>query len=138
MAYNGIQNWANDTAVKNDLASAAKKLEMIKVDLNRYPNNAGEFPSDGFSVSRSSYRESGNNFYYCRNVVTDVYAIGAISKSGKGIMVTASGIQEGVTVGWAATCTAIGATAGDTASAAPITGYSSGAGGWQTSWSWMR
>ena len=32
VAYNGVQNRANDTTIQSDLKNTAKKLELIKVD----------------------------------------------------------------------------------------------------------
>ena len=42
VAYNGIQNRANDTAVKNDISAMAKKLHLAAAE-------AGEFIDGGIS-----------------------------------------------------------------------------------------
>lgn len=55
VAYSGIQDRANDMAIKNDLANIAKKYELFKVDHGRYPNTASEFPGLDLSVSKSAY-----------------------------------------------------------------------------------
>jgi general secretion pathway protein G len=38
VSYNGIQNRAHDTAVQNDIASMAKKLQLYYVDKGVYPD----------------------------------------------------------------------------------------------------
>ena len=38
VAYNGVQNRANDSSVRSDLANVAKKMAMFHVDNSRYPN----------------------------------------------------------------------------------------------------
>lgn len=37
VAFNGVQDRANDTAVQQDLTNFAKKLELMKVDDGTYP-----------------------------------------------------------------------------------------------------
>lgn len=92
VAYNGIQNRANDSAVQNDLSSIAQKLEMYKVDnaSGLYPTYAdfnGFAAAQGISVAKGSYLTSGlsNNLLNC-TVASGTggtsYAILATSKSG--------------------------------------------------------
>ena len=107
VAYANFQNRAYDSAVKNDLSSAAKKLEVAKVDLGHYPRASSEMPT-GFKFSRSAYLITSNNALYCFNHSRDEYALGAISKSGTGYMLTKSGIREGVTVTAVTVCGEVG------------------------------
>lgn len=110
VAYNGIQNRANDSAVVSDLNVFKKKLEMTKVDLGRYPR-PNEFPSD-LRISKDAYDTRANNVYFAQDNNTDRYAFGVRSKSQKGYILTDTGLQEGVTVNGAATAAAAGFTEG--------------------------
>ena len=61
VAYTGIQNRANDTAIKNDLANIAKKLEVYKVSIStteQYPSTLATAGMD-LSVSKNAY---GNHY----------------------------------------------------------------------------
>jgi len=91
VAYNGVQNRAYDTTVKGDLTSAAKALELYKVNSSAglYPQNpteldamqsAGKYP---LKASKSAYyTTSSNNFIYCYGVTPGAsYAIVTRSKS---------------------------------------------------------
>ena len=91
VAYNGIQNKANDSAVKSDLASIGKKFEIYKVENGVYPRGSGpELYTLDLRVSRSSYGShydngSGTfNFLSCwaRADTPDKIALIASSKSG--------------------------------------------------------
>ena len=122
VAYNGVQNRANDTAVKSDLAAAAKSLQLFQVDSSAglYPTGsaqlntmrtAGNYP---IKVSEGSYVDTANNFVYCVSTVQGAaYALVAKSKSGKAYYVSSktSGVQETATfsTGSATVCTAIDA-----------------------------
>lgn len=132
VAYNGIQNRAYDSTVMSDVGTVKKKLELFKVGsgLDRYPRTVAEFPSD-IKISRSAYDEKSNNVYYIVEQATDNYAFGVRSKSGKGYILTNTGLQENVSVSGAATAAAIGVTWG-VAGTSAIQGYSSGA--WSTAW----
>lgn len=74
VAYNGIQNRANNTAAKNDLTNIAKKLEMFKALHDQHPNNSAvsiQTTLEGFTVARNAYGDgvvtaSGtHNLLYC-------------------------------------------------------------------------
>lgn len=82
VAYNGIQNRTNDSAVQFDLNSIAKKLELYKVDNGTYPpNNAGliamKAKVSGVSYAVGTYR----NLVYCYDATNDQYLLSATSKS---------------------------------------------------------
>tara|TARA_Y100000590_G_scaffold400755_1_gene485097 strand:- start:183 stop:704 length:522 start_codon:yes stop_codon:yes gene_type:complete len=81
VAYNGIQNSAYDSSVQADISNFAKKVELeaAKTSTGNYP-----FPLTqgmGIRASQGAY-EVRNNLYYCENGTS--FAIGAISKSGRG------------------------------------------------------
>lgn len=84
VAYNGIQNRANDNSVRADLVSFAKIIEMQKVDspTGTYPANLTQ--SMGIKISRESYGQDvqGRNARYCYNSSTDSYVLLSNSKSG--------------------------------------------------------
>lgn len=90
VAYNGIQNRANDTAVMSDLKSLSTKIEAWKVD------NGELYPSAGsgsgthlgelqFKASKGAYATlstTENNIWYCRNSTRTQYGVVALAKSG--------------------------------------------------------
>lgn len=81
VAYNGIQNSAYDSSVQADISNFAKKVELeaAKTPAGTYP-----FPLTqdmGIRASQAAYLVR-NNLYYCENGTS--FAIGAISKSGRG------------------------------------------------------
>lgn len=85
VAYNGIQNRANDGAVRSDLANAAKKFEIYKIDYGTYPQTATDLLNVGASASKSAYLLSPSttyNFVPCVTAAGADYSLGAISKSG--------------------------------------------------------
>lgn len=84
VAYNGMQNRANDTAVQSDLNAFAKKLETIKVD-----SSDGLYPTTftaamGFKFTKNAYMvdSQGRTLRYCTNAATNEFIIYALSKSG--------------------------------------------------------
>ncbi len=109
VAYNGIQNRANDTAVQSDLASMAKKIEYEAAD------NSGTYPfpltpSMNLKFSKGSYRTtSDNNLYYCINTATNQYAAAARSKSNKQFKIVNGVVSEHATILYGAdTCALVG------------------------------
>lgn len=132
VAYNGIQNRANDSAVSSDISAMRKAVELAKVDLGRYPQAVGEFPSN-FKLNKSVYDTNQNNIYYITDGATDTYAFGLRSKSLKGYILTNSGVLENVSVSANATAAAIGLTWGTaTFQRQGFTAPSS----WSPSWNW--
>ena len=109
VAYTGIQGRANNAIVEADAANVAKKMELAKVDLGRYPVQYSEFP-DGLKFSRSSYDTSTSNVYYCLNRNTDQYALGLVSKGGKRYIVNSGRVSEVPSAYATAVCDAVGQT----------------------------
>ena len=87
VAFNGIQNRANDSAVKSDLANIAKQLEATKA----------------VSANTGAYDTSRNNFYYCRTVDNLNYAVGVVSKSGSQYFLVNGKIRDATTTVWGST-----------------------------------
>ena len=87
VAYNGIQSRANDSAVKSDLASASKALELYYVDNSAYPTNLSQLRAMKtagnyiLKVTTSAYTIPANNFIFCYGNTSDEYALAARSKS---------------------------------------------------------
>lgn len=99
VAYNGIQNRANDTAVQNDLASLAKQFELYKVDNGTYPPSSTELEKLGARVTKSSYLVSPNTTYNlvpCLRTNATEYVIAAQSKTRKRFYIGSStaGVKE--------------------------------------------
>jgi prepilin-type N-terminal cleavage/methylation domain-containing protein len=96
VAFNGIQNRANDSAVISDLGSIKKKIEAYKFDNGElYPNgssggNSSLAPLE-FKATKSAYATSPtteSNLWYCRNATQSQYSVIALSKSGKIFYIT--------------------------------------------------
>lgn len=82
VAYNGISNNANDSAVRSDLNNFAKKIELIRAEDGVFPSGGGfqdvaagptsgngrNFPGQTFSVSKNAYLVSNTNFVYCAEI----------------------------------------------------------------------
>ena len=101
-AYTNIQNRANDSAVKSDLAQFAKQIQLIYAEKGEYPaggqnqsasgasvtGNATTFPGFSFKFSREAYfpQSSNPNIIYCTGPDAtsgeDFFRIAARSKSG--------------------------------------------------------
>ena len=126
VAYNGIQDRANDTAVQNDLSMIARKVKAFATTDGVYPTTWAEMSGLGLKVTKGSY---GNNFYngtsyynlvYCwpNAGPIDSFALVASSKSGKVYEYTSGGILRqasyAFTGGSAGLCTNAGITTGGT------------------------
>lgn len=88
IAYNGMQNRANDAAVQSDLKSLASKLSIYRVDNPTYPvalvPNSTALDSLGFKVTKSAYQttNTSHNLSYCYPWDDSSYVVVARSKSG--------------------------------------------------------
>lgn len=97
VAYNGIQNRANDTAIQNDLRNLSMKAGEFNVLNGRYPQNYADMITVPVKVTKGAYdltSATGFNIAFCSAGVGS-YAITALSKSGKKFTVgTQGGVQE--------------------------------------------
>jgi prepilin-type N-terminal cleavage/methylation domain-containing protein len=124
VAYNGIQDRANDAAVQNDLSMIASKLKVYATTDGLYPTSGTDMYNLGIKVTKSAY---GNNFYngtsyynlvYCwpNSGAIDSFALVASSKSGKVFEYTSTGVLRqasyAFTGGSAGICTNAGITTG--------------------------
>ena len=108
VAYNGIQNRANDTVVQSDLDSFAKKIELQRVDAGVYPTTLTS--AMGFHFSKGSYGadNQGKNVRYCYNSDTDTYILMANSKSGNYYEVINGNMQSTAAASGWGVCSQIG------------------------------
>lgn len=140
VAYNGIQNRANDAAVEADIASIIKKMEIAKIDLGRYPRTLAEFP-DGIKLSKAAYDVTQNNVYYIVDLVNDQYALGLRSKSLKGYIINSGSVASSSIVNGAWTVAVLpGLSTFETSPgvSVAIMGYQSATSSWHTTWSWTN
>ncbi|MDB5187043.1 MAG: Prepilin-type cleavage/methylation protein [Candidatus Saccharibacteria bacterium] len=90
VAYNGIQNRANDTTVQaemRNLAMKVRELEAINGALPTAASTSGITGLTRFPIARGSYSTAVHNVYYCVGTGTTSgnpeFAVGAMSRSGK-------------------------------------------------------
>ena len=118
IAFNGVSNKANDTAVKSDLRNLASKVMEFQTINGRLP--AGNY-NDGiegipsFKVNRSAYLASygSGNLYYCVNTAagTNDFALVAQSKSNTIFVYRLNGglaVYTGTYGGYPTLCPALG------------------------------
>lgn len=101
VAYNGIQNRANDASVQSDLANIAKKYELYQVDNGAYPYgaNLNNGTAIKINVAKFAYDTTKNyQLLNCTNTASpgSDYALLAASKSGKRFYVSSvsGGVKE--------------------------------------------
>src|SRR5690606_7022445 len=95
----------------SDLSNFAKRMELVRVDLDGelYPDRLGLTAAMGFSVTKSAYTVNRSNWVYCPSSDRLNYAIGVLDSKGRGYFLTAGGrIQEGVVFGGSNTCEVVG------------------------------
>lgn len=100
VAFNGVQKNATDTAVKNDLAQVAKKMELFRTTSpsDRYPVSVSELEAADLRFSQQNYQVANadgtprNGLYYwvagassSDAIYGKGYILGTSSKSGTAI-----------------------------------------------------
>jgi len=98
VAFNGVQNKANDAAIQSDFANISKKLEVYKTTISTTSQYPPRLTTTDLNVSASksaygnNYMQTGNvngyNLLYCVGVNADSYAVVARSRSGKTFAIT--------------------------------------------------
>lgn len=99
VAYTNINNRANDTAIKSDLANFVKQLKLIHADTGTYPagggrkvsstatatGDSGVFNDFEFRASRSSYNTEAASLHYCQGFSggQPAFRVAMRSKSGQ-------------------------------------------------------
>lgn len=90
------QNRAHDSAVEADFNAMKKKLGVFFVEYERYPSSVAELEGLKIDVANGSYAvdtQAGANLGYCVKGGSTDYLIAAMSKSGKRIVLTSSGVS---------------------------------------------
>ena len=113
VAYNGIQARAQESTVRNDLASASKKLHLFNVDNSRFPNSVAELATVGIDISNGAYAlwpDVAVNLGYCSKPDYSGYALFAMTRSGTRLMIQESGTVKVDTTGttWDSTTGTLG------------------------------
>ena len=93
VAYNGIQNRANDTAVQSDLANIGKKIAAeLAINGTLPTTNSAGLQNLGLRVSKNSYSDgyyNGSGYYnalYCRGSDNVTFTLVSWAKSGNGYL----------------------------------------------------
>lgn len=137
VAYNGIQNRANDTAVKSDISNFAKQIELYAAEHGSYPQGGNAWasisspPAPGmrYKASKTAYDTSVLNISYCYGTIAGdrVWAISARSKSGNVFLYRSNeGMIDRGSVGHTSTSACFGMAADRTYSY----GYNHSVAGW--------
>ena len=161
VAYNGIQNRANDSAVQSDLRNFANLVLQYQAVNGNYPSpntlNTAVSGNEGigktkpvgtedFFVSKDAYATNVHNFIYCEGYPnTDktgdlLFAVGGMSKSGNTYVYYSNGGLKQYTGSWSggvvsSVCPALGVKAPDSGGAYYYAyGYNSGNAKWFTGW----
>ena len=91
VAYNGITGRANDASISADLANFQKKVEIFRIDEDRYPQSYSELESLGMKFSKGGVVLTNVNIQYCSKPDRSSYALLILSSSGKRLYVTSEG-----------------------------------------------
>ncbi len=83
VAYNGVQNRANNTTVQTDIRNFANMVHQYQVINSSLPT-ASNLASLNIKAAKKSYPADLNNLYYCfiNNGDASTFAVAAASKSG--------------------------------------------------------
>ncbi len=105
IAYNGIQDRANDAAVQSDLKNIGQKIQEFQILNEALPNpaNSAHFSPMSISVSRSAYGNhyvsgggSEYNLLYCRPNPPATFVLVAASRSGNVFAFNGGAVRPGV------------------------------------------
>ena len=94
VAFSGISNRANDTAVQSDLAAMGKKMQLFYAEKGYYPQTVADLATTSIVASKGSYMTTSTvtvNLGYCSNNARTGYAIFAMSKSGNRYVIKEGG-----------------------------------------------
>lgn len=92
VAYNGVQNAANDAAIQSDVNNLVKKIKLYEADNGTFPpagHRSGDstlFPAISFKPTKAAYTSTADNLFYCEGskpTIGRTWAVAAQSKSGK-------------------------------------------------------
>lgn len=113
VAYNGIQDRANDTTVKSDLSSMSRQVQAFHAENGSYPESWEFFAGNNnmdIKPTKSAYDTDFYNLYYCTN--GDNFGIAARSKSDQTFTIssTSSLIENPNLPSWYSSCGTFGPT----------------------------
>ena len=95
VAYNGVQNRANDASVQSDLRNNGQKIESFKITKDAYPQTVADLRDiAGITFNKAAVSEAYNNTaIYCE--ADGKFSLVVLSKSGKGFYYkNGDGVQE--------------------------------------------
>lgn len=103
VAYTGIQNRANDTAIRSDLVNIAKKIRAYQAENGQLPEGTAQLTTLGLKATKTAYGNhlvSGGNNYnllYCWPSAASPYefAVVAASKSGNVFYFGGGSVKQG-------------------------------------------
>lgn len=144
VAYNGVQNKANDTTVQSDLRNFANLVLQYNAENGAYPIPGGKTKpagTDNFFASKGSYATNVHNLIYCEGHVNSdgtgniIFAVGAMSKSGNIYVYYSNGGLKQYTGSWyggavASVCPALGVNSPEATAYMYAYGYNSVSGWW--------
>lgn len=142
VAFNGIQNRANNTTIQSDLATMSKSLELHKIDTDSFPKSQTELSAmktDGkylLKPTRTAY-STDNNLLYCFTADGSNYALVSISKSGTAYTISNTNKKPTVFTGYTGSA---GTTCPNTATGSGTSGawgYAVNGSGVMTWFSWV-
>lgn len=118
VAYNGVTGRAYDDAVKSNLVSLAKQMNVYEATNGAYPNGSDAFYDLGIRVSKQAYNTAVDfNLLVCMNATSRTFGIIAESKTTNRFYVSSADQSpvsttqtiNGAPGGTAEICNAIGA-----------------------------
>ncbi len=136
ITYSGIQARARDSTVQSDLSAAMKKLAMYAAEKDA-PTTTTALRDTDISITKSVYRTSGHNVYYCVNRTTGDYALGATTKNDHHFLTSSgnSSVQSVANISAGLTCQSIGLTSHTDSNAYYSLGYNNSTASWA---SWVQ
>jgi Tfp pilus assembly protein PilE len=97
VAYNGIQNRANDTSVRSDLANIAKQFGTFYALNGQYPTTTADLNSLTVNINKDAYMKTpiAFNLIPCLSSDAQAFSIAAVTAAGTRLFATSgSGVQE--------------------------------------------
>jgi len=84
VAYNGIQNRANESVVQSDLAAFHKKVSLYNSEFGNYPKDTSELATIRSGFTKSAYYTANEgNVTYCASTNGAAYLLIARGTNGK-------------------------------------------------------
>lgn len=82
IAYSGIQNRANNSAIQNDIRNYGLKIETFNIDNGSFPRSVNDLNGIGLIISSGSYATHVNGLMYCLSSDRQTFSIAGASKDG--------------------------------------------------------